>query len=149
VRYLLGNGADFNVTDKNGDNLAAYLILANNTNNGPRPDGPRPEGGQRPENGNAPQNDEFTAKLNLLQAKGLDIKTPQKNGNTLYHLAIAKNDLSLVKRLEPLQIDVNARNIEGITAVPRRKSQLALKKPLSIWPVKMNHCLKTTYPSTF
>ncbi|WP_461111387.1 ankyrin repeat domain-containing protein [Spirosoma jeollabukense] len=135
VSYLLTKGADATVTDKNGDNLAAYLVLANNAPNGPRPEGgPRPDGGQRPEGG--PRTDDFTAKLNLLQEKGLDVKAPQKNGNTLYHLAVAKNDLALVKRLEPLQIDVNARNKEGITALHKAamvsKDDALLKYLLSI-----------------
>ncbi|SFC22961.1 ankyrin repeat domain-containing protein [Spirosoma endophyticum] len=135
VSYLLTKGADVTVTDNNGDNLAAYLVLANNAPNGPRPEGgPRPDGGQRPEGG--PRTDDFTAKLNLLQEKGLDVKAPQKNGNTLYHLAVAKNDLALVKRLEPLQIDVNARNKEGITALHKAamvsKDDAMLKYLLSI-----------------
>ena len=129
VSYLLTKGADVTVTDKNGDNLAVYLVLANNA-----PSGPRPEGGQRPEGGL--RTDDFTAKLTLLQGKGLDVRAPQKNGNTLYHLAVAKNDLALVKRLEPLQIDVNARNKEGITALHKAamvsKDDEMLKYLLSI-----------------
>ncbi|MBD2757285.1 ankyrin repeat domain-containing protein [Spirosoma validum] len=108
--YLLTKGADINVTDKNGDNLTAYLVQS-------RPD-------------------DFEAKLKLLQDKGLDVKAPQKNGNTLYHLAVAKNDLSLVKRLESLQIDVNARNKEGITALHKAamvsKDDAMMKYLLSI-----------------
>jgi hypothetical protein len=133
VSYRLNKGADVSVTDKNGDNLAAYLVLATNANNGPRPEGPRPDG-PRPDGG--PKTDDFTAKLTLLQEKGLDVKAPQKNGNTLYHLAVAKNDLALVKRLEPLQIDVNARNKEGITALHKAamvsKDDAMLKYLLSI-----------------
>ena len=116
VSYLLTKGADINATDKNGDNLAAYLVQAYSSN------GPRAE--------------EFDAKLKLLQDKGLDIKAPQKNGNTLYHLAVTKNDLSLVKRLEPLQIDVNSKNKEGITALHKAamisKDDSMLKYLLSI-----------------
>lgn len=109
VQYLLGKGADVKVVDKSGENLASYLIQSYRS-------GARAESGPRPEGGAAPT-DEFAAKLDLLQQKGLDVKAPQKNGNTLYHLAVAKNDLSLVKKLEPLQLDVNARNSEGITAL--------------------------------
>lgn len=146
VNYLLNKGADAQVTDKNGDNLVAYLVLSYNpnANNGPQ-GGSRPEGGARPEGGprpdgprpeGGPKTDAFTEKLNLLQGKGLDVKAPQKNGNTLYHLAVAKNDLSLVKRLEPLQIDVNARNKEGITALHKAamvsKDDVMMKYLLSI-----------------
>ena len=110
INYLLNKGADINVTDKNGDNLAYYLVQS-------RPD-------------------DFDTKLNLLQEKGLNAKAPQKNGNTLYHLAVAKNDLALVKRLEPLRIDVNSKNKEGITALHKAamisKDDSMLKYLLSI-----------------
>lgn len=171
VTYLLNKGADVNVTDKTGDNVAAYLIqgyrpggpgmgmggpggpgmggpggMAGGPGQGgqrpegataPRPDGPRPEGGQRPEGGmGGPRGDEFGAKLALLQQKGLDVKAPQQNGNTLYHLAVAKNDMGLMKKLEPLNIDVNARNKEGITALHKAamisKDDALMKYLLSI-----------------
>lgn len=45
------------------------------------------------------------------------MSAPQENGNNLYHLAVAKNNLSLLKRLESLGLDVNAKNKEGITAL--------------------------------
>jgi ankyrin repeat protein len=95
VDYLIGKGASVAVVDQNGDNLAAYLIQSYN-----------------------PQKaDDFGAKLKVLQNKGLKIEQQQKNGNTLYHLAVAKNDLSLVKSLQPYSIDVNAKNGEGLTAL--------------------------------
>jgi ankyrin repeat protein len=71
-----------------------------------------------------------------LQEKGFDLKAPQKNGNSLYHLAVAKNDLSLVKKLEPLQIDVNLHNSEGLTALHKTamasKNETILQYLLSI-----------------
>jgi hypothetical protein len=45
----------------------------------------------------------------MLEEKGLTASTPQKNGNTLYHLAVMKNDLGLLKRIQALGIDVNAK----------------------------------------
>ena len=122
VAYLIGKGADVKVADKSGENLASYLIQSH-------------RGGARGE-GNGPAKDEFQEKLTLLESKGLDLKAPQKNGNTLYHLAVAKNDLSLVKKLEPLKIDVNARNKEGMTALHKAamvsKNDEILKYLLSI-----------------
>jgi ankyrin repeat protein len=97
ISYLIGKGADINTVDKNGDNMAFYLVQSYNT--------------QRAA--------EFEAKLKVLQDKGFKVTEPAKNGNTLYHVAVAKNDLSLVKRLEPLKIDVNAKNKEGLTALHR------------------------------
>ncbi|MEJ5996151.1 ankyrin repeat domain-containing protein [Pedobacter sp. Du54] len=95
VNLLLSKGADVNVVDANGNNLAAYLIDT-----------------YSPQRLTA-----FEAKLKLLQDKGLAITAPQKNGNTLYHLALAKNDFALLKRIEIFNVDVNAKNKEGITAL--------------------------------
>ncbi|KQS30900.1 ankyrin repeat domain-containing protein [Dyadobacter sp. Leaf189] len=95
VSYLLSKGADVNVSDRSGDNLAAYLVQSYS---------PRTAA-------------DFDAKMKILQDKGLKLNAAQQNGNTLYHLAVAKNDLALVKKLEAYQIDVNAKNKEGITAL--------------------------------
>ncbi|WP_031526414.1 ankyrin repeat domain-containing protein [Dyadobacter crusticola] len=95
VSYLLSKGADVNVSDRNGDNLAAYLVQSYS---------PRTAA-------------DFDTKIKILQDKELKLNAPQQNGNTLYHLAVAKNDLALVKKLEAYQIDVNAKNKEGITAL--------------------------------
>ncbi|RZL18908.1 MAG: ankyrin repeat domain-containing protein, partial [Pedobacter sp.] len=61
--------------------------------------------------------EDFEAKYKLLTDKGFDVKKVQDNGNSLYHLAVAKNDLGLLKRIEPLKIDVNLKNKEGYTAL--------------------------------
>lgn len=95
VALLLAKGADYKVVDAAGDNLAAYLIQSY-----------------------SPQRAEmFPAKMKLLQEKGLDLAAAQKNGNTLYHIALAKNDLTLLKSLENLKLDVNAKNKEGMTVL--------------------------------
>lgn len=141
VRLLIDKGADVKATDKAGDNLAAYLIQSySGSGNGPAMPpmnagaGPRPEGGPQMQGGSRMA--DFDAKLKLLQEKGLDLKAPQKNGNTLYHLAVAKNDLSLMKQLEPMQIDVNARNQEGMTALHKAamvaKDETMMKYLLSV-----------------
>jgi ankyrin repeat protein len=141
VEYLVDKGADINVTDKTGDNLAAYLIQGYRPGSpgmgGPGQASPGQGGPPQGASGQgSPRSDDFGAKLALLQQKGLDVKAPQKNGNTLYHLAVAKNDLSLVRKLEPLQIDVNARDKEGLTALHKAamvsKDDAMLKYLLSI-----------------
>ncbi|WPO77763.1 ankyrin repeat domain-containing protein [Flavobacterium sp. KACC 22761] len=115
VALLLGKGADVNVKDKDGNNLGFYLVQAY------RPD---------------PKQDTFDAKAKLLQEKGLNLAAPQKDGSTLYHFAAAKNDLSLLKKLAPLNIDVNAKNKDGITALHKAamvaKDDTILKYLLSI-----------------
>jgi ankyrin repeat protein len=114
IGYLIGKGADISTTDKNGDNLAFYLAQSYN----------------------AQRANDFDAKVKVLQDKGFKITAPAKNGNTLYHVAVAKNDLSLVKRLEAYQIDVNAKNSEGITALHKAamvsKDDAMLKYLISI-----------------
>ncbi|WP_192823813.1 ankyrin repeat domain-containing protein [Rufibacter sp. LB8] len=102
VSFLLSKGADSKVQDKDGNNLAYYLIQSYAVPRGGAPAG-------------AP--DEFGAKMQALQEKGVNLVAPQKDGSTLYHAAIIKNDLALLKRLAPLNIDVNAKNKEGITVL--------------------------------
>ena len=97
VALLLNKGADVNVADKDGNNLGVYLIQSY-----------RPESkGQDP----------FEAKIKLLQDKGLNLAAAQKEGNTLYHLAVVKSDFTLLKKLAPLNIDVNAKNKDSMTAL--------------------------------
>jgi ankyrin repeat protein len=103
MRYLISKGASVGVIDRNGDNLAYYLVQSYHA--------------QRAE--------EFATKMKILTDKGLKVADPQKNGNTLYHLAVAKNDMSLLKSLEALNIDVNAKNKEGLT--PLHKAAMISK----------------------
>lgn len=98
VGLLLNKGADVNVSDKGGNNLGVYLIQS-----------------YRPESSKG--QDPFEAKIKLLQDKGLNLAAAQKDGSTLYHLAVVKNDLTLVKKLAPLNIDVNAKNKDSMTAL--------------------------------
>jgi ankyrin repeat protein len=117
VQYLINKGADVNVYDAAGNNLAWYLVQS--------------YGGQ---GGNA--QDAFGAKMNVLQQAGYNLTTPQKDGSTLFHLAIAKGELPLLKKLAPLQVDVNAKNKEGLTALHKAamlaKDDSMLKYLLSI-----------------
>ena len=114
VQYLLDNGAAINTTDAKGNNLIYYLF-----------DSYSPRTAK-----------DFEAKLALLKTKGLDIAAPQKDGNTLYHLAVAKNDLALLKLVQTFGVDVNAKNKEGLTALHKAamiaKDDSALKYLLSI-----------------
>jgi ankyrin repeat protein len=127
VTLLLEKGADVKVLDKNDNNLAFYLI-----------DSYRPQMGmgRQAEGANAAKQDPFAAKIKLLQDKGLNLVTPQKDGNTIYHLAITKNDLSLLKKIADLNIDVNTKNKDGLTALHKAamisKDDTILKYLLSI-----------------
>lgn len=98
VSLLLDNKADVNVKDAKGNNLAYHAIQS-----------------YSPGRGNA--KDDLTEKLDILQSKGVNISAAQPDGNTLLHTAIAKNNLSLLKKLEAYKIDVNAINKENMTAL--------------------------------
>ncbi len=103
VSLLLAKGADENVKDKDGNNLGVYLVQSY-----------RPAGREK-----EAKVDPFDAKAKLLQDKGLNLASPQKDGNTLYHLAITKNDVSLLKKITDLKVDVNAKNKDGLTPLHR------------------------------
>jgi ankyrin repeat protein len=109
VSLLLDKGADVKVVDTKGNNLGFYLIESY-----------RPQMGgmaRGAEASNAPKEDPFAAKTKLLQDKGLNLAAPQKDGNTLYHIAIIKNDLTLLKKLADLNIDINAKNKDDLTVL--------------------------------
>ncbi|RZA03758.1 MAG: ankyrin repeat domain-containing protein [Sphingobacteriaceae bacterium] len=112
VNYLISKGADVKALDKKGNNVAYYLI-----ENYRAPMAMRGPGGPVGPPAAQPATDDFDAKLAILTEKGLDFTAPQKDGNTFYHLAVAKNNLALVKRLQPLGIDINLKNKEGFTAL--------------------------------
>ncbi|MEM9143370.1 MAG: ankyrin repeat domain-containing protein [Bacteroidota bacterium] len=95
VAFLLEKGVKTNLKDKNGNTLAYYLMKTYNAK--------RPEA--------------FEAKLALLEDKAVSLNTPQQNMNSLYHLACKSDNLPLLKRLEPYNIPVNAKNANGNTAL--------------------------------
>lgn len=123
VELLLNKGADVNIIDKEGNNLGYYLIQSYK----PQMEGITPEGTKQ---------DPFTAKTKLLKDKGLNLVAPQKNGNTLYHFAVTKNNLALLKKITELNIDVNTKNKDGLTALHKAamisKDDTILKYLLSL-----------------
>lgn len=125
VEILLSNGADAKIINKEGNNLAVYLVQSY-----------RPQMNRGPEGGNTPKQDPFEVKMKLLQNKGLDFAAPQKDGSTLYHFALLKNDLTLLKKIADLKIDINAKNKEGVTALHKAamvaKDDAILKYLISI-----------------
>ena len=111
VDLLLSKGADLKIKDKEGNDLAYHLVESYRPASGGF-------GGENTSTDSAkPKQDDFGDKLKSLQNAGLDVNAPQKYGNTLYHLAIAKNDLDILKKLAPLKIDVNAKNKDGLTVL--------------------------------
>lgn len=120
ITALLNKGADVNVLDKDNNNLGYYLVQSYR---------PAPRGA-------ATSADPFEIKTKLLQEKGLNLATAQKDGNTLLHFAVIKNDLSLLQKLAALKIDPNTKNKDGLTALHKAaliaKDDTILKYLLSI-----------------
>ncbi|OOV27627.1 hypothetical protein BXU11_09180 [Flavobacterium sp. LM5] len=106
--YLLSKGADLSVVDKDGYTLGYYLIQSY-----------RPQSTERrgPQTGNESKSDPFQAKITIFKDKGFNLASPQKDGSTLYHFAVVKNDLALIEKLAELKIDINTKNNDGLTAL--------------------------------
>lgn len=96
ITFLINKGAKANIASKDG-NLAYALVQSYKA--------PRP--GQK--------SDEFIQKLQLLKAQGVDFAALQPDGSSLYHTAVVKNGLNLLKMLEGLNIDINAKDKQGLT----------------------------------
>lgn len=122
---LLKNGADIKVLDKDQNNLAYYWFESYREGGaGGGPGGPGGPGGQGG-NGRERAEQEFDKKLEILKNAGLDVSAPQKNGSTLFHLAVAKENVKLFQKASTLGVNVNAQDKEG--ASPLHKAALVAK----------------------
>ncbi len=111
---LLKNGADIKIISKEGNNLAYYWLNSYTENT------PQGQGGQR-----APQDHSFEEKLILLKDNGLAVTELQKNKSSLLHLAVAKENLNLIKRIAALGTDINVQDNDGMS--PLHKAALIAK----------------------
>lgn len=93
VDYLLSKGAK-PLIDREEKNLAYHLVQSYRAGDS-----------------------EFIAKMNLLEQNGVDFTTPQKDGSTLYHVAVAKQDIALLDALKKFGINLNAIDKDGMTAL--------------------------------
>lgn len=128
VELLLSKKANINVLDKDGNNLGYYLVQSYR---------PQMMMGRGPAAANdAPKEDPLAVKTKLLQDNGFNLAQAQKDGSTLYHFAVLKNDLNLLKKIADLNIDVNAKNKDGLTALHKAamiaKNDTVIKYLLSI-----------------
>lgn len=129
INALLNKNASLTVLDKDNHDVAYHLVQNFRA----------PRGG----------NDDFLDKLNVLKSKGVSLQAAQKDGNTLYHLAVAKNDLNLVMKLEGLSININAKNAEGLTAL-HKAALVAKDDSLLKYIVSLNadKSIKTDFDET-
>jgi len=95
MEFLIGKGADIKQIDAKGNNLVYYLIESFSPKN----------------------KTDFKNKLELLKSAGMDVKMPQSNGNTWYHMAVEKYSMELLKMASQFNQEINAKNNEGYTAL--------------------------------
>lgn len=130
VQYLISKGSDAKSIDKAGNTLAYYAVESY------RPQTGGFMGAASAGASAGPKPEDFDVKIKALQNAGLDVKSSQEKGNTLFHLAIGKNDVALLKRIHDLGLDINAKNKEGFTALHRAamisKDDVVMKYLLSL-----------------
>jgi ankyrin repeat protein len=95
VDFLLKNEADTSILDKKGNSLAYYLINSYSDRD----------------------KDQFEKKLKLLKAEKISMTATQEDKNTLYHIAVLKGNLDLIKYIADFNVNINAKNEEGLTAL--------------------------------
>ncbi|WP_421810594.1 ankyrin repeat domain-containing protein [Flagellimonas sp.] len=93
VDYLISKGAKTAIVDKDGNNLAYYLFAA--------------RGNTR----------DFDDKVKALRQAGVDFAKPQPDQRTVWHLAMDKNDLGLLKKVQAFGADINAKDKQGNTVL--------------------------------
>lgn len=127
VDFLISKGADINLSDKEGHTLSYYLVQSYNPK----------------------KMESFINKATLLSKKGFDFTKPQKDGSSLYHLALDNGDTSLLKWIHSKGVEVNTKDKNGLTPLQKAamtaKDTKVLKYLLSIGADKS---IKTDFDET-
>ncbi|MFC0605543.1 ankyrin repeat domain-containing protein [Winogradskyella pulchriflava] len=95
VEFLLSKKATTKLNDKDGNNIAYYLVSGFSLRD----------------------KEQFRKKAELLKGSGVNLTDVQRNGNTLYHMAVEKQSLELLEFALANKADINAKNKEGNTAL--------------------------------
>lgn len=96
VGFLVNKGADVNIIDDKGNNLAYYAIDSYSSRD-------------------KESIEKIVAKLNFLKNEGVDIAKPQADANTMAHWAVKKGNAQLLEALKPFVTNWNVINAEGLT----------------------------------
>lgn len=92
VDFIIKKGGDALAKDREGNTLAFYVLESYSS-----------------------KNSAFDEKLKLLQEAGLVVNQSQANGQTLWHLAVKKNEIDLLKKIAQFHIPVNTKNDNSLT----------------------------------
>ncbi|MDO4880479.1 MAG: ankyrin repeat domain-containing protein [Capnocytophaga sp.] len=98
VKYLIDNGANTKIIDKNGDDVISSLIESYKLVK------PNEKSG-------------FDEKVLILDKYNISLKSVDNNGNTALHKAVATQNLDLVKKVLQWGIDINQLNKNKETAL--------------------------------
>ncbi len=93
VKALIEAGANIYVTDQDGNGLMNYLVESF-----------------------SPSNEiDYMSKSRLLIESGLSLLDKDEAGNNLFHLAAQQDALPILKQAHEMNLDVNAKNHDGMT----------------------------------
>ncbi len=93
VDYLIKNKADIHVKDNKENSLAYYLVKSYHPK----------------------KSEDFNKKMQLLANNGLKLTQLQADKNNLFHIAVEKNSVDLLQKINTLKLDINAKNSDGLT----------------------------------
>ena len=95
IKLLIDEGCDIDVKDNNGNGLLYYAIKYSQKS----------------------KMNVFNEKFDYLINKGLNPKTHNNKGENLYHVAIEKNNMEIIKKIGDYNININTVNKDGMTAL--------------------------------
>ncbi|MFC5048618.1 ankyrin repeat domain-containing protein [Aquimarina hainanensis] len=95
VEFLLTAGANVNAVDKKGNTIGYYLIKSFSSK----------------------KENDFDKKVALLKKHGWNSQISEGNGSTLFHIAMEKHSIPLLKKIHAMGININTKDKNGNTAL--------------------------------